>query len=470
MSKIKTTDTIQVWNFNDDDVKKEKPAKSKALTKEEVIQEWDFSDDDKLAENEVLVKEWIFNDDEKNELVQEKDSNIDVSPNDPNEVLIKECNFNDDDKLAENEVLIKEWIFNDDEKNELVEEKDSIIDLDTRVKYMEKIEYIELTKLQNIDSSINFFPHPFDDGFYNLMESLETYGVLTPLSVIYDEDSDMYTVVTGRSRLEALTRLFKVSHDKKYSTAPCIILAPDTDPATLQSIVISTNLSYRKVPKDIQIKAVFMLDKILTNSKVRRNQLNITNIIADRAGVSRTTANTIRGFRNLSKKALELLFEDLLTREAARILSMIKSHDEQDMIIDKLGNQINDVSKLRALIEKPREKAKDIDVKLASPETPAPSELLEKKIEKELKKVPETTTIILKVNCNELEETLKVLASIRGKVAMKYQTVKDGDINNYFKITLNDNHRDQYLRNGFVTQETIDLVRSYDYKEIIKFV
>ena len=412
MSKIKTTDTIQVWNFNDDDVKKEKPAKSKALTKEEVIQEWDFSDDDKLAENEVLVKEWIFNDDEKNELVQEKDS---------------------------------------------------IIDLDTRVKYTEKIEYIELTKLKNIDSSINFFPHPLDDGFFNLMESLETYGVLTPLSVIYDKDSDMYTVVTGRSRLEALTRLFKQSHDKKYSKAPCIILDSNTDSATLQSIVISTNLSYRKVPKDIQIKAVFMLDKILTNSNVRRNQLNITNIIANRAGVSRTTANTLRGFRNLSKKALELLFEDHLSREAARILSMIKSHDEQDMILNKLENQINNISKLKELIDKPSKKAKDQEVKLASPE------ILEKKIENSLKAVPDTTTIMLQVNCNEVENTLKSLASLRGKVALKYETFKFGDINKYFKVTLNDSHMEQYFKNGFVNKETASLVKNGDYKEIIKF-
>jgi len=440
MPIIKKTGVIQEWDFRDDNDKIEKPAKTKVVTKEEILKTWDFSDE----ENEETIKVWDFSNDEENgELIKEWDFS----------------NYKNEDPVHAQDINI------DAAPNS---EKETI--LDTKVIYSEKIEYIELAKLKNIDSSINFFPHPFDDGFYNLMESLETYGVLTPLSVIYDKDSDMYTVVTGRSRLEALTRLFKQSHDKKYSKAPCIILDPNTDPAVLQSIVISTNLSYRKVPKDIQIKAVFLLDKILADSKTRRNQLNITNIIADKAGVSRTTANTIRGFRNLSPKALELLFEDLMTREAARILSMIKSHDEQDMIINKLGNQINDVSKLRALIEKPREKAKDIDVKLASPETPAPSLALEKKIEKELKKVPETTTIVLKVNCNELEETLKTLASLRGKVAIKYQTVKDGDINNYFKITLNDNHREQYLRNGFMTKETFDLVRSWNYNEITKLV
>ncbi|MCL2320581.1 MAG: ParB N-terminal domain-containing protein [Oscillospiraceae bacterium] len=489
MSIIKKTGVIQEWDFSDKNDKKDKPVK--AATKEVLVKEWDFSGDKceeiteepdfELGANEILVKEWDFSGDKIEEITEKPDFELGE-----NEILVKEWDFSGDKceeiteepdfELGENEILVKEWNFSGDKIEEIIYPQDSNINtapntesliLDPKVKYSEKIEYLNLFKLTNIDSSINFFPHPFDDGFYNLMESLETYGVITPLMVIEKEDSDMYTVVTGRSRLEALTRLYKQSSDKKYLNVPCIILDPHTDPEILQSIVISTNLIYRKVPKDIQIKAVFLLDKILTNMKTNKKQMNVTDIIAKRAGISRTTANTLRGFRNLSPKALELLFEDLLTREAARILSMIKSHDEQDMIINKLGHQINDLSKLRALIEKPSKKAKDIDVKVASSE---PSLPLENKIEKELKKVPETTTIVLKVNCKELEETLKALASLRGKVAIKYQTIKDGDINNYFQVTLNDNHREQYLRNGFITQETVDLVRSWDYKEITKLV
>ncbi|MCL2322795.1 MAG: hypothetical protein FWC47_11915, partial [Oscillospiraceae bacterium] len=112
MAGIKKSETIKVWDFSDNNNKEEKPTKAKVATKEEILKTWDFIDE----ENEETIKVWDFN-------------------------------------SGENGELIKEWNFSDDKKEELVQEKDSIIDLDTRVKYMEKIEYIELTKLQNIDSS-----------------------------------------------------------------------------------------------------------------------------------------------------------------------------------------------------------------------------------------------------------------------------------------------------------------------------
>lgn len=154
--------------------------------------------------------------------------------------------------------------------------------------------------------------------------------------------------------------------------APCIILDSETDSSTLQSIVIATNLSYRKISKEDQIKAVLALDETLTKNKRYKNQINITNRVAKKAGISRTTANTIRGFKNLSAKALDLLYKRHITRSTARLLSM-------------------------------------------------------------------------------------------------YKTYKDKEINRYFKVVLNEDHMNQYLRRGFVTQETLDKIRCEEFKELIKY-
>ncbi|MCL2322363.1 MAG: ParB N-terminal domain-containing protein [Oscillospiraceae bacterium] len=334
--------------------------------------------------------------------------------------------------------------------------------IDSKVKYDYKIKQIHISKLVDINESINFFPLPNNEEFLDLMESLETYGVINPFLVIKNGETDQYTVVSGRSRLAALNHLYNANLDEIYSHAPCIVLDPSTNSSIIQGIVIATNLNYKKVSKDVQIKAILLLDEILTKNKAHRSQINITNTIADKAGISRTTANTIRGFKNLSEKALDLLYKDHLTRGAARILSMIKDKNTQDMIIEKLGNHINDIPKLQEMLVPPNRKVYDKNTNTMVPDT------WEKKTERALDKAPRSTTIILHVDSKEVEGILKALIPLRAKAVSKYQTFKEGEINKYFKVILNDSHMEQFIKKGYVTQVTLDLVRSSDYKEVIK--
>ena len=341
------------------------------------------------------------------------------------------------------------------------ETKDLI--LDKNVKYSDFIEYIHLSKLVEIDNSINFFPLPDDEELLNLMENIEVNGILTPLLTIKDKDTDQYIVVCGRSRLAALNHLFNSTQDEQYLYAPCINLDPSTDLDTIQNIIISTNLSYKKIPRDAQIKSILLLDAYLSKNKLYRTQMNVTDKIAESAGISRTTANTIRGFKNLSPLALDLLYKNHITRGAARILSMIEDHEVQNMIIDKLGNQINDIPKLREMLAGPKKAVYDEKLKKSVPET------WEMAAERTLRKVPGTTKITLYVASGMVEDTLKTLLPLRGKAVSKYTAFKENEINKYFRVVLDDNHMEQYLRKGFVNQETVDLVRNGDYKKVIKF-
>jgi len=304
------------------------------IEKDEVLMEWDFSS----SEEEENLKGFSLNDIDKKEFAEEEDLNIDNAPN-----------------------------------SAALKPETGDVFLDTIANFSDKLLYLDLPDLVDIDSSINFFPSPSDEELFDLMENLEIFGVLSPLIVIKRNDSDKYTVVSGKSRLAALKKLYDQSFESKYYSIPCLVLHPDTDESIIQGIVVSTNLTYRKMPKDTQIKAVLALDAALSKNKTYKNQMNITNIIANKIGISRTNTNTLRGFKNLSDDALDLLYKDYMSKEAARILSLVKDKNTQDILIGKLGRQINNVSLLKEMIANPSkkeiEKDTGFDIKLASPDT-----------------------------------------------------------------------------------------------------
>ena len=319
-----------------------------------------------------------------------------------------------------------------------------------RVKFSDKIEYIHLSKLAKPDDSINFFSPPDNEDFLNLLENVEMYGIINPLLVILDKESGNYTVISGNSRLTALNVLYNESKDQRFLYAPCIVLDSNTDDSIIQSIVITTNLSYRKISKEEQIKAVLLLDDALIKGKKYKNQMNITDVIAAKAGISRTTANTLRGFKHLSPKALDLLYKGNITRNAARILSM-ENHNIQNFIIDGLGNQINDISKLKEIIAEPGKLIYDKELIKADPV------------------VPVTTKVTIYIDNNEVEDLLKALLPLRAEAAIRHQACTDNEINKYFKVVFNRDHMNQYLQAGRVTRETLDNIKSGEYKEVVKF-
>ena len=76
---------------------------------------------------------------------------------------------------------------------------------------------------------------------------------------------------------------------------------------------------------------------------------------------------------------------------------------------------------------------------------------------------------LLTLDNNEAEDVLKTLLPLRGKAASKHKAIKDREINKYFRVVLNEDHMEQYVKAGRVTQETINSISSEKYEEIIKF-
>ncbi|MCL2321441.1 MAG: ParB N-terminal domain-containing protein, partial [Oscillospiraceae bacterium] len=210
MPTIKKTGIIKEWDFSDPDDEKEKPDKPKRVIKEELIQEWDFSENkDEDDENEALI------DDENEELIQEWD----FSDADKEE---SKDGFDLED--SEFQIFVDEQDIDATLNSKASKPETSDVFLDTIAIFLDKFEYIDLPNLVDIDSSINFFPNPSDEELVDLMESLEIFGLLSPLTVIKCKDSDKYTVVSGRSRLAALKKLYDQSFESNYYSIPCRVL------------------------------------------------------------------------------------------------------------------------------------------------------------------------------------------------------------------------------------------------------
>ena len=342
-------------------------------------------------------------------------------------------------------------------------DKDDInkILLGNEVKSSNKIEYIHVSQLVQMDSSINFFPKPDDEEFLNLSESIEMYGIINPILVVKNQLTGLYDVICGNNRVSVSMALYANSNDEKYLMIPCIELYT-TDPSIIQGIVISTNLQYRKMPKEILIKSIHLLDDALSKNKKSKNEMNITDTIARRAGVSRSTVNNYRELKKLSPKAKKLVFEKHMNLQVAKQLATA-DHEVQDKIIEALGNNINDMPKVKALLEGPAEKIYDKE------EDKSIKETWDKKIERTMRMIPHMTTFVVTVVSTSAEKCLRTLAGLKKEVAIDYMTQRKNSINQFFRVKMNDYHMEQYVRKGFASQYLVDKIKSVEFNDIINF-
>ena len=152
--------------------------------------------------------------------------------------------------------------------------------------------------------------------------------------------------------------------------------------------------------------------------------------------MSRSTVNNYRELKNLSPKAKKLVFDKHMNLQVARQLAAA-DHGTQDKIIEALGNNINDIAKVKALLERPAEKIYDKEKNENVRET------WDKKIERTMRMIPHMTTIMVTVVSTGIEKCLKTLAGLKKEFAIEYMTQKKNSINEFFRVKLNDYHMER---------------------------
>ena len=361
------------------------------------------------------------------------------------------------------EVKIKEIdlgsIMNFQEINDNTEIRRNLIK--DELKFSKTIEYIDLDQLVEVDSSINFFAVPNNEEFLDLASSIEQYGVVNPLITMKCEENDKYIVLSGRSRLYVLRSLYAESEDMRYFRVPCILLDSSTDPDLIQGLIISTNMKYRKLSKEDQIRSVLILDDILVKSKKTRGEISVTNVIAKKAGISRTTVNNYRELKNLCPMGMDLVMKKHMNLGIARMISH-KDPETQEVIIKGLGTDINNVRMVSAMMEGPAKSISDPETKKVVKET------WEMKVKRTKEMVPQYTYITIKVSPLTVEDTLRDLAVLRKGFAIKYATTKKNETSRVMQVRVNEKDMLSYINRGFLKQETLNKVLAKEFNDIIK--
>jgi len=345
-----------------------------------------------------------------------------------------------------------------DESSDNDEIRESL--MNGELKISRTIENIPLSELVEVDDSINFFALPDDEEFIELAHSIETYGVINPIIVMKHEDSGKYVILIGRSRYIVVKSLYATSKLEKYSTIPCIILDSSTDPSLIQGMIISSNLKYRKVPRETLIKSIFTLDNVLKKNKRNKNEMNIANTIARRAGISRTTVNNYMAFKSLSPLAMELVNNRFMNLKIAKILSK-QDHEKQKFIIETLENNINDLPKVMSLIQGPGKAILDEKTKQAVPDN------WERTIEFTKKMVPPIANLTIKLPCEAVGECLEIVLDFKNKFAFK-NNYTNRAINRVFKIKSDERIMEQYVNRGYVKEEVFEKIKRKKNKEEFK--
>ena len=331
-----------------------------------------------------------------------------------------------------------------------------------QLKFSKTIEYFDLDKLVEVDDSVNFFAMPDNEEFLDLASSIEIYGIINPLIVMKSVETDKYIVLSGRSRLLVSRSLFAESGDMRFFKIPVIELDSATDPKLIQGLVISTNLKYRKLSKADLIRSILTLDECFSKIKAYRSEMNISKLIAQHAGVCRTTVNNYRELKYLCSMGMELIEQKKMNLYIGRMIAQ-KDRETQEFIIKGLGDDINDVRIVKSLIvDSNSTKSIDPNNEYLIKET------WEKRVARAKEKIPPYTYVTVKVNFQEVETTLKTLTQMRKEFALKYNTTKKNSINSIFKVSVNDRDMIQYIKRGFAQQATLDKVLATDIESIVK--
>jgi len=326
--------------------------------------------------------------------------------------------------------------------------------------YTKKIEYINISKLYEIEDSMNFFDYPNDEELLELIKSLEFFGVIQPLIVMKDESNVNYVIIDGRSRYLASKVLFKKTGNEKFENLPCIIIESSTNYSMIQGIIIACNKNYRNMSREALMKSIFLLDEIYKTSDEFRS-VSVAAKIARATGVSRTTVNNYLELKKLSPLAMDLVVKKYMNLSVAKVLSN-KDVVAQDKIILGLKNNINDIEKVYEMMKGPYEAIYNKETKSMIPDT------WEMKTNRVNQMIPQYTYVTLKVAFNDVEEVFTGINDLRRAYALKYLTTRNNGLNKYFKVSYNEHDVQQYIKSGHLSQKTYDKLSTGVFNEIIK--
>ena len=307
--------------------------------------------------------------------------------------------------------------------------------------YHGTLQMIDVEIIQDNYGSWNLFDLPDEMEQYDLMRSIESVGLINPIYCTVDNAGN-YSVIIGRVRVIAYCNLYeKYGKDIKYKYIPSYVIPFDEiDELYLRSLIIESNICFRKISKFNMIRALIENYQIMKEMKQFRREKNVGMEIAKMFHISEATTFNFLKIQELCNKGLALLYDEKISLQVATYLTKVPM-EMQEKIIDSYGVEgMKAIHKMKLLTNK-----QDITM-----------EDLEKLLKKVENIEPYTTTITIKICQYILDAFLKHLLSFKEKEATRQAELVGGRFSNVFKIRFKEGHMEEYLKAGRIDKATLD--------------
>lgn len=140
------------------------------------------------------------------------------------------------------------------------------------------LENLPLEKLSPAPPEWNFYA-PLPDGkFIELIDSIQTNGLLHPI-VVWRQPDGQYMVLSGHNRLRAYKELYRQTRDRQYAAIPSTVLT-DISAADAHEIVVDSNWVQRNLTPSERAQSIYQKYVLAGRKKrsangVRRSRYDI---------------------------------------------------------------------------------------------------------------------------------------------------------------------------------------------------
>ncbi|MCL2321170.1 MAG: hypothetical protein FWC47_03590, partial [Oscillospiraceae bacterium] len=264
-------------------------------------------------------------------------------------------------------------------------------------------------------------------------------GLINPIYVTLDK-TGRYNVIVGRCRLWAFCNLWKATSLDRYRFIPCYVIPyEDVDELYIRSLMIESNICFRKISKGNMIKALLENHTIMKLGKQFRNESNLGTELSKLFKISESTVFNFLKVRNLCNPAQTLLYDDEINIQVATYLARV-SKEKQEKILEAFGKEgVKAIFKLKLL-------TKDENITI---------EQLQKEINRVKSLVPEKTKITIEVSKKLLNPLMQHLLDFKRNKATEQAGRMQGKFKDVFSVRFNEKDLGYYKGIKGIIDETV---------------
>lgn len=201
------------------------------------------------------------------------------------------------------------------------------------------IRKIDTDDLVDAPSDWNFYGSLSDSKMRELLESIESNGLLHPI-VVWEQSQGKYMILAGHNRVKAYRILEEKSGGVDYRKIPALIKGIDEiDEDDAREIIIDTNWVQRVLSAVEKSKSIVEKYAVLEKKK-KSGMGRIRDIIAKEYEVTGRLVDEYRRLGNLRDEIKDMVSDNRLSMTSASKLGLFDK-TTQSWIVEKFGDKLS---------------------------------------------------------------------------------------------------------------------------------